>query len=96
MEAIKNFPVPKNIHQIRQFLGLIGHFRKCVPRFAQKSKPLSKLLKKAKKREWTDEQQRSYDCLKEFMTIPPILTIFDSQKQTILYTDASRIGIAEI
>lgn len=94
ISAIEKFPVPKDVHQIRQFLGLVGHFRKFVPNFAQQSKPLTTLLKKGKQWVWANEQQNSYDHLKGFMVSTPILTLFDSRKEIILYTDASRIGLA--
>nr|CAI5862415.1 unnamed protein product [Callosobruchus analis] len=36
ISAIEDFPVPRNTHNVRQVLGLAGHFRKFVPEFALK------------------------------------------------------------
>lgn len=92
--AIKEFPVPKDVHQIRQFLGLVGHFRKFVPRFAFLSKPLTTLLKKNAQWSWSFSQQEAYEKLKELMVKEPVLTLYDSNRETILYTDASHVGLA--
>lgn len=94
LTAINEFPDPKNIHHVRQFLGLVGHFRKFVPDFAHKSKPLTKLLKKGQPWIWQPEQENSFKTLKESLVTAPILTLFDCNKETMLYTDASRLGIA--
>lgn len=46
IEAVKNFPRPKSIHNIRQFMGLTGYFRHFVKGYAIISKPLINLIKK--------------------------------------------------
>lgn len=45
VEAIKNFPRPKNIHDLRSFLGMAGHYRRFVKAYAQIAKPLTEILR---------------------------------------------------
>lgn len=45
--AIKEFPVPNNIHKMQSFLGLTNYFRKFIRDYSQKAKPLFNLLKKS-------------------------------------------------
>ena len=45
IESIKEWPVPKNVKDLRRFLGLTGYLRKYVPHYAQWVNPLSDLLK---------------------------------------------------
>ena len=45
LEAIKKMPVPKNAKEVKQFLGLIGYYRKFVPHFADISRPLTRLTR---------------------------------------------------
>lgn len=44
--SVKNFPVPRNAKNVRQFLGLAGYYRRFIPDFSRIAKPLSDLLKK--------------------------------------------------
>jgi hypothetical protein len=44
-KAVKNFPVPKNVKEVRSYLGLASFYRRLVPKFAQIAKPLSELLR---------------------------------------------------
>ena len=45
IEAVKNFPRPKNRKNVKQFLGLIGYYRRFIPEFAKLAKPLTVLTK---------------------------------------------------
>ena len=45
MEAVENMPPPKTPKEVRQFLGLVGYYRKFVPKFADIARPLTNLTK---------------------------------------------------
>jgi len=47
VNAIRNFPVPKDNHQVQRFLGLVSFFCRFISNFAMKAKPLYQLLKKS-------------------------------------------------
>lgn len=46
IEAVINFPIPQNVHQVQSFLGLCSYFRKFVEGFSIIAKPLYDLLRK--------------------------------------------------
>lgn len=94
--AVKSFPIPKSVHQLRQFLGLISYFRKFIKNCALLSSPLTKLLKKDSPWVWTADHDRAFETLKDSLTSDSMLAIFDPSKECILYTDACRDGIAGI
>ena len=45
--AISTMPTPKNIKQVRSFLGMTGYYRQCIPGYASLAQPLTELTKKA-------------------------------------------------
>ena len=96
LDCIQHMPMPKNAKEIKQFLGLIGYYRKFVPRFADISRPLTTLTKKDKKFEWTPTCQKSFDLLKEALCGEPVLKYADTSKSYTLYTDASKFGWAGV
>ena len=89
-------PVPKDMKEIKEFLGLTGYYRKFVPRFADISRPLTTLTKKDKKFEWTPACQKSFELLKKTLCGEPVLKYADTSKPYTLYTDASKFGWAGV
>ena len=96
LDCIQHMPVPKNVKEIKQFLGLTGYYRKFVPRFADISRPLTTLTKKIKKFQWTPACQKSFELLKETLCGEPVLKYADTSKPYTLYTDVSKFGWAGV
>lgn len=96
IEKVKNFPRPKNTTQLRGFLGLASYYRRFVPNFARIAVPLNKLLKKGIAYQWTTEQDKAFNTLKECLVISPIFVFPNFDKQFILFTDASISGLGAI
>jgi hypothetical protein len=64
IRAIKDWPVPSNVSEVRSFLGICGYYRRFIEKFAEKAKPLTKLIEKGKSLIWTTECQEAFDELK--------------------------------
>ena len=96
LDSIKHMPVPNSSKEIKQFLGLTGYYRKFVPRFADIPRPLTTLMKKDAKFEWTSACQKSFELLKEALCGEPVLKYADTSKPYTLYTDASKYGWAGV
>ena len=92
MESICKMPAPRTAKEVKQFLGLIGYYRKFVPRFADISRPLTKLTRHNVVFEWTDQCSKAFNHLRELLMEYPILRYPDPKQGYILYTDASGIG----
>ena len=94
LESIAKMPAPRNPKEVKQFLGLVGYYRKFVPRFADISQVLTHLTKKYMELKWTPECQNCFQILKEFLQQAPILRYPKPQASYTLYTDASKYAYA--
>ena len=97
-EAIKNWPTPTNVKEVRSFLGLASYYRRFVKDFATIAKPLHQLTEKnrAGRFEWSSVCQIAFDELKHRLTSTPILAYPSLQGELILDTDASKDGIGGV
>ena len=96
LESIAKMPAPKNPKEVKQFLRLVGYYRKFVPRFADISRVLIHLTKKDIEFKWTPECENCFQILKEFLQQAPMLRYPDPQANYTLYTDASKYAYAGI
>ena len=92
LEAIRTMPHPKTAKEVKQFLGLIGYYRKFIPRFSDLSRPLTRLTRHDAKFDWTSQCQKSFDHLRELLMQYPILRYPDPKRGYTVFTDASGIG----
>ena len=93
ISAILDWKPPKNVSEVRSFLGLIGYYRRFVKGFSMIATPLTKLLQKDVKFEWSEKCQKSFDQLKALLTEAPILVQPESSKEFVIYSDASLNGL---
>ena len=75
ISCIARLPQPKNVQQLQQALGIFNYFRKFVPDFAGKAKPLFNLLRKNSPFIFSPECEESFQLLKTALITPPILKI---------------------
>ena len=90
LESIAKMPALKNPKEVKQFLRLVGYYRKFVPRFTDISRVLTHLTKKDIEFNWTPECENFFQILKEFLQQAPILKYPDPQASYTLYTDTSK------
>ena len=87
---------PVNPKGVREFLGLVGYYRKFINRFADAARPLTKLTRKNSKFIWTDECQTGFECLRTCLTEFPILKYPDPHKRYVVFTNASDQAAAAV
>lgn len=96
VDALLKAPIPSNVKQVRQFLGLAGYFRRYIKGYATKTACISRLTKKDVKFEWGPDQDQVRKDIIECLTSEPILAIFDPSLPTELHTDASSAGYGAV
>lgn len=96
IQALINSPVPQNVRQVRQFLGLAGYFRKYIAGYSTKTSCIARLTKKGIEFSWGQEQENVRQELIKCLTSEPVLAIFDPELPIEIHTDASSTGYGAV
>ncbi|GKD10377.1 reverse transcriptase domain-containing protein, partial [Tanacetum coccineum] len=92
IEAIKNWAFPTTPIEIRQFLGLAGYYRRFLKDFSKIAKSLTELTPKNKKYIWGEDQESTFQLLKQKLCEALILALPEGNDDFIVYCDASHQG----
>ncbi len=90
LKAVRHFPKPTNITDLRSFLGLCEQLAGFCSDVAAAMGPLRPLLKASAEFIWCPEHEQAFESTKKALTSPPVLAFFDPSRPTKLETDASR------
>ncbi|CAB4424285.1 unnamed protein product [Rhizophagus irregularis] len=96
LRTINEFPILKDLTQLRGFIALASYYRKFVKNFSSIVEPLNRLLKKNIPYIWDKDQQAAFEKLKTCLTTPLILAYPNFEKSFLLYTDASTFALGAI
>ena len=96
VEAICQAPTPKNVTELKSYLGLLTYYGKFLLNLSTHLAPLYKLLSKNQTWEWTATQGKAFNELKELLTSSQLLVHFDSDLPLLLTCDASAYGIGAV
>ena len=102
VKAVEDWHVPRDAHEIRQFLGLAGFYRQYIYNFADKSKAMNNLLKKGAEYEWSIECQDGFEAIKAALSSAPVLALpdqisaKDGKAPFVLQTDASDFALGGV
>ena len=94
--AVKDFHVPQNVKEVRQFVGLASYYRRFVPGFSKIAEPIYALTKKGAVFAWTAECQSAFNALKDRLIQAPVLVFPDFTMGFVLETDASIKGLGAV
>ena len=94
LNSIQKMPPPNTPKEIKQFLGLIGYYKKCVSRYSDLAQPLNALTRRDVEFEWTPVCQESFELLKANLMTDPILAYPDPNLPYVLFRDASKYTLA--
>ena len=96
-EAVSSYPVPRNVQEVRQFLGLANYYRQFIKHFSEITEPLHQLTRKTTKGfHWNPSCQSAFDELKRRLVSPPILAYPDFSLPFVLHTDASATVVGAV
>ena len=96
IKAIEEWPVPRNVKEVRSFIGICSYYRRFIRDFAKIAKPLHKLTEKFSNFVWTSECQNSFETLKAKLTEAPILSYPREEGLYIIDADASSVAAGAV
>ena len=96
VKAIREAPHPRNISELRSFLGMITYYRKFLPNLSTQLKPLYSLLCKKATWVWGNKQEEAFQLAKEALLTNSLLVHYDSLKPLVLACDASAYGLGAV
>src|SRR5271168_2990812 len=92
VQAIRNWPIPRKLKEVRAFLGFGNFYRRFIQDFAKITRPLNDLTKKDQPWIWEEAQQDAFEKLKRAFTTAPILAYPDNDCKFRVECDASNFA----
>jgi hypothetical protein len=96
VEAAMKLLPPRNVTEVRAFLGLVGYYRRFISSYSLIAKPLNQLTQKGVLFVWGEPQQKAFEKLKGKLLSAPILARPDPHKPFILDTDYQKYAVAAV
>ena len=96
VEAIVRMVPPRDISELRAFLGTCGYYRRYVQNYARIAAPLNRLLQNGVVWNWITDEQKAFELLKLKLTEAPVLRRPDFTRPFELHTDWSATGLGAV
>ena len=94
--CIDAWEFPKNVTEVRQFLGICGYYRSFCEHYATKAAPLQEMTRRDVPVKPTPERLRAFAELKQMLTSAPVLAMPIDDGQYYLDVDCSDVGAGAI
>ena len=96
VRAVKDAPSPKNVSELKSYLGILTYYSKFLQNMADVLAPLYKLLRKDVPWQWTEDEQTAFQASKDLLTSSSLLVHFNPDYDLVLMCDASSYGVGAV
>ena len=96
ISAVVNMPAPKNVKQLRAFLGKCNYYRKFIKDYSKQLSPLYELIKESSPWDWNSVAEETFELAKRLLSSTPVLIFPDYEEPFIVQTDACDEGLGGV
>lgn len=96
LKAVKEWPVPSSVSELRKFLGFANYFRRFIKEYSDISRPLEEMTGRYSTFEWKEHHQEAFVRLKACLAATPVLQLVSDKKPLRVVTDASDFALAGV
>ncbi|GJU61567.1 putative reverse transcriptase domain-containing protein [Tanacetum coccineum] len=93
IEAVKNWKAPRTLSEVRSFLGWAGYYCRFIKDFSKIAKSLIVLTQKSKTFDWGEDQENTFQTLKDKLCNAHVLALLNGPEDFVVYCDASGLGL---
>ena len=96
VQAIVDMPTPRDVTQLRSFIGMVQYYSKFLPNLSTTLAPLNQLLHKGVAWRWTDQEEKCFQKVKNLLLKNNILVHYDPTLPLIMASDSSAYGLGAV
>ena len=96
VDKVQEWKPPRNVTEVRQFLGFTGYYQYFIQGYSQIARPLLDLTKQAMPWQWGTDQQKAFEGLRDKMCNKPVLRQPNFHKIFYLQMDTSAYGVGAV
>ena len=96
LRAVKEAPQPKNVGELKAFLGMLSYYSRFLPNMSMALAPLYRLLKQDVRWKWSAVEEGAFRSAKELLMSSQVLVHYDPQQEIVMACDASEYGIGAV
>lgn len=96
VQAINDAPVPRNVTELKSYLGILNYYAKFLPNLSSLVAPLHCLLRKTTRWSWGTAQEEAFRKSKELLMSAQVLVHYNPEEELVLSCDASPYGVGAV
>ncbi len=96
IDKLRNIPAPNTLRKLRALIGYSSYYRALLPNYSQRLAPMLALLKKDVPYVWTENCQKSFEWVRDYLTSDNVIAHADYSSDFILHMDASFLGMGAV